>query len=345
MIGLTLFFLVLGHPCAAETIEKTPKDTALYFLGGARPKAPDLQFTEKGPAIEIHTQGKKISIIALISGHCPIPHASLIWKDDILPVRDGGDFSFPATLLAQNSKIEISVIDSHGTIRKQEVIIYIPEWKKLKETPSQKRNLFFAGGGLSRIQVTDSRFDPFNEWGVTSKLGYTFLLAPPRWDLGLTTYFTIASFAASRADSARFFGVNLRLGYALPFIQEPWKLSLFFGGYYTTMFVASNTFGFTNMTGPQIYPTLRRTLNKGDSILVYFKFSPVSADFSLSPLTNHEIATGLSYTYLMLSGHTWGLSLDASQLSLVIDGVATNGTIIPVTITSSSLSFGASFGY
>jgi hypothetical protein len=62
----------------------------------------------------------------------------------------------------------------------------------------------------------------FSEDAVTIKAEYRFLLFPPYWDLSVGSFFTASPLSTNQSGvDARFLGVNLRLGYRLPFIHEP----------------------------------------------------------------------------------------------------------------------------
>jgi hypothetical protein len=116
------------------------------------------------------------------------------------------------------------------------------------------------------------------------------------------------------------------------------------GYYYTTMFVSPAAFGFENMTGPQLFPVIRRTLRNQDCILFYAKYSPVSSgSISLQP-SSREIAGGITYSHLLSNGHSIPFSLDISNLSAVIN--SSNGNLsqsVNVELTTASLSAGYTF--
>jgi hypothetical protein len=157
----------------------------------------------------------------------------------------------------------------------------------------------------------------FSEDAVTIKAEYRFLLFPPYWDLSVGSFFTASPLSTNQSGvDARFLGVNLRLGYRLPFIHEPWEFHIFGGAYYTTMFVTNNAFGYRNELGPQLFPTLRRFFKNGDGISVYFKYSPVTSGFSALTSSNREIAVGGSWLLRLRNQHLVSFSLDYSNVSL-----------------------------
>lgn len=116
--------------------------------------------------------------------------------------------------------------------------------------------------------------------------------------------------------NARFLGINLRAGYALPWLKAPWKLSAMVGGYFTTMFVTDNTFGYSNVSGPQFFPTITRSFSNGDSATAYVKFSPIAQSLSLLTPANRELALGGAWNHRLQNGQVLSLSLDFATLSL-----------------------------
>ncbi|MGK5083395.1 hypothetical protein WDW37_08810 [Bdellovibrionota bacterium FG-1] len=318
------------------------KGIAVYVQEGGKAKTPDLQITEPGPEMEVTPRGTEVVYTAKVSARCVTPHVTLIWKDDVVLLKPSGDFELKVPIKTQATQLDLYVIDARGTLRKQEIGIFIAQWLKFKESAASrppKTRFFTPGFGVSRISVNDNRLStPFSELGLTAKATYASMLLPPHFDWGASVFFTVLPFAANQDDAARFLGINLRVGYLLPFVHEPWRVSLQTGLYYTTMFVRSASFGFQNMAGPQIFPTIRRLFKKGDSIGGYFKFSPVSADFGFTSLDSHEIATGLGYSWPLQSGRTLGVSVDLAAINL-------NLVDYGIVISSSSLTLGMTYGF
>ena len=114
-------------------------------------------------------------------------------------------------------------------------------------------------------------------------------------------------------------GLNARIGYAVPFVREPFRLNLMGGIYYTTMFTQLANFGFQNLMGPQVFPIFRVSTGPNSAVSVYLKYSPFGSGFNPS-LASHELAGGLSYAYRMSS--LWcTIGLDLAALSLDVDSV------------------------
>lgn len=151
---------------------------------------------------------------------------------------------------------------------------------------------------------------------LTGKISTRYALSP-RWDLGGSMYLTLMPLKQTPSDNtARFLGVNARIGYSPKIIPSPWRLSLLTGLYYTRMFVSNDAFGFTDMVGPQLFPVLARLFSTGDSAMIYLKFSPVTNQLSLLSFSNRELAAGFTFARLMKNGHALTFSLDYANMSL-----------------------------
>ena len=331
-----VMILLSQHRFAAA--DELGEDTAIYTRDAQKKSHPALDLINPGPKISSASSRSGLAFSAVITGTVTVKDISLLYKDDILTVGPSGEFTVSIPIVAQATEVEMYAVSARGDLSKQMIGILVPSWQELihpQKTKPPKTRFLSAGISFSQVSVSDSRVDEFEERAVTGKLSVSTLLFSPHWDAGVSGYFTLLPFSANRDDSVRFLGLNLRVGYIVPAIQEPWQLSIQAGFYYTTMFVKSGTFGFQSMAGPQLFPVLRRHFKKGDSASAYLKFSPVTSSFSLAPLTDRELAAGVSYMRPFGNGHTWGAAFDVAQLSLVIEDV---------TIVSRSYSLGAVLG-
>lgn len=204
-------------------------------------------------------------------------------------------------------------------------------------TPKKLGNLT-GSLGFSKISYTQSRISDYSSWVVTLKGMFQRQLPRPNWDFAVGGYFTLLPLKTNIPGiMAQFLGLNLRIGYSVPGIIEPWKLNLMGGWYYTTMIVTNNYMGFHNLAGPQLFPVLRRSFGKS-SAFGYFKYSPVTNGLSLSflPISNREIAFGGGWSTSLPNRNSFSLMLDVANLSM---------TIKSWKITSSSVSLSAGYGF
>jgi hypothetical protein len=171
--------------------------------------------------------------------------------------------------------------------------------------------------GLTWVNYSETTRADYTAMALSGRLDLSYLLLPPRWEVSVSSFGTLAWLNQSTDDRIRFLGVNGRVGYHLLVADPRWKLSLYAGGYYTTTWVRDGSFGFQNMMGPQAFPNVRYTLAPGKTVSSYVKYSPVvGGGARLLPGSNFEVATGLSYSREFASGRSFGVSFDWARIQL-----------------------------
>ncbi|HAR42908.1 MAG TPA: hypothetical protein DCS07_09815 [Bdellovibrionales bacterium] len=254
-----------------------------------------------------------------------------------MPSKASDPIIIVAALKGAVTPLEILAIGPFGEAETKIVQISFSSYSKYMKAarpPTShrpaKRYVLAPSIGLSFIQYSETHQLPFSETALTAKIGYAYQLSP-LWDMGLNTYFTALPLSSSTSGvTARYIGINGKVGYQVT-TPDPWKLSLQFGGYFTTMLVTQNRFGFANLMGPQIFPVLRRTLG-ADSVSGYFKFSPIGSGFSFMELSNREIAVGLGWTHRLAGGNVISFNADYATLDLLIENTAINSSSFSLSV-------------
>ena len=246
-------------------------------------------------------------------------------------------FSLRLPLTSKRTQLEFTAIDPFGKVRQETLILVYPDYVSgtlaAGALPSLG-NSWNVGIGLTSLSYTQSLVNPFSEIALTPKIAFQHPLSN-RWDIGASSFVNAVSLHSSQSDmKAYFLGINGRVGYSLPFVPKPWTLSLAGGLYYTTMITSGVAFGFRNMLGPQIFPTVRRSLGPKKMLGAYFKYSPVDQAGSFG-FSSHETAGGLSYTRLLKNRKSISYTLDYSRISINL----------AETITASSLTGGVAYGF
>ncbi len=273
------------------------------------------------------------------------------------------EFSLTLPISEESSEIRVVAIGPLGQTESETLTLVAPKilFKKTPPPPPEKVEVemkpdfiysgFSSSLGLSIISYTETGITPLSETALTGKISYGRALPWRRWDWGVNSFLTLLPLTASKSPSARFLGVNARVGYTLPFIQEPWKVSILGGFYYTTMIVnlanltAVEKFGFSNMLGPQLFPTVRRRLNNGQTVSGYLKFSPVSGGPFLLGVANREIGLGMTYSRPVgKNEHPLSVGIDLARISLQQDFIV-RGNTYTVEIQSSSYSLAVGYGF
>jgi hypothetical protein len=273
-------------------------------------------------------EGLGVKTIAMLKGAFTKQDWSLIWDKKLIAMghkEGGGKFEYPMPLRGKTTEIELLLISPEGDIARQEFVIQYEGWgdrKTLGKTEARtvKSGSLVVGAGISHISYTETNKPDLSQFALTAKAAYTSLAFPPNWDFGMSAYATLVPFLASGPSSAaRFLGLNLRFGYSVPSIKEPWRLSLLGGVYYTTMMVSSKEYGYANVAGPQFYPVVRRIAANGETLAGYLKFSPVSSGFSVLNLSSREIAAGASWSRPRAGGGMISYSIDLADIELDIE--------------------------
>jgi hypothetical protein len=302
------------------------------------PKIKDLKWGPELLRVRRTALGEEYRSFVVVRGQYSKDGWTLSTERSIVELKDGGEFEVEVPLSGKITFLSLMAIGPYGEVETQKVGIYFAEVVTFKEeakTNPVKRYFLSPGLSMTSIAFKDSRIADFSETALTGKISFLTPVIPPRWDAGVTVYMTLLPLTTSTDKMARFLGVNLRFGYVVPSVTDPWKLTLLTGGYYTTMFVSTNDFGFKNMSGPQLFPMLARTLKNRDTLVGYLKFSPIGGSFRILSLANNEKAFGMSYVRPLAGGRSIAASLDIANLSLTIQGV---------NLSSTSFSLGVGYG-
>jgi hypothetical protein len=288
--------------------------------------------------IKVDKQGRKTPV-AEIEGVFARPDANLLIRQTRVKLSPIGEFRLSVPLIGKTTQLQIVAMGANNSVE-SEVLELFTDWPgvqtRILQKEGPKKFVFSPGLNFSFISYDESSLAaPFTEKALTFKAGVSYRAYPSRLSLEAGGYYTLAAISKSSAETAKFLGLNLRLGYALPFVAEPWSLSLQAGLYYTTMFVTNNAFGFTNMAGPQFYPSLRREFGNGNSIQLYFKVSPVTTGTG-KLFADREIAGGGAYVIKLGNGHSMPITFDISSLLLKLEAVE---------ISSSTVSVGFGYGF
>jgi hypothetical protein len=283
-------------------------------------------------------QTKEQSSFISISGFFVREDWTLLLEKSTIPLDKDGKFNLEVPLSGPRQIIVLDAVGPQGALETLNVEVLAPCYAvaaaKTDVDSGSPALPFSLGAGTSLISYQQASIVDFSETAITLKVAYTRPLFSPKFELNLSAYFTAAAIGQSQDATARFLGLNGRVGYVIPSIPEPWRVLILGGWYYTTMFVTDNLFGFRNLMGPQLYPTVQRTLTARDSVGAYFKFSPVADGISPLSLSNRELAAGIAYSRKLANEKRVSVSLDAARLDLDVQSVV---------IRSQSLSLGVGY--
>lgn len=248
-------------------------------------------------------------------------------------------FELSIPIVKSKTGVVFSWVDDFGNVETEEVVLIFD--KSIFKEETEKGPVSFNGGvGLTYVNYQQTGIEDVKMIALTGKINFGYLLSE-RWDFGANLFFTMFGANLSGDEAIRFLGINFRFGYLL-LNKAPWGIKLMGGYYYLTTFVQSGSFGFTNMAGPQLFPLVYRSLEGGDSLYAYAKFSPVTNGISLEflSLKNQENAIGFGWVWNLEGGNKFAWNLDVARLTLAIP--VTNRTIY---IESTSYTLGVTYGF
>ncbi len=308
-------------------------------------KIKELSFPSQLSRVDAKFIGQAMRGYTILQGKFTEQDWNILVGTKKITISADGEFKVALPVSGPKAVVQFTAISPHGSVQKEKIEIVFESWNLFNKNELQREGLkrfhFGPNLGFSYIsyQQTGTAGVTINEVVVTGKVALSYVIFPQNWDIGANAYFNIYPITTSSpGNTIQFFGTNLRIGYALPFIREPWRLSLMGGIYYTTTF-ASGNFGFTGMGGPQLFPVLRRLLPGGKSIFAYFKFSPVTnGATAILSVANREIAAGGGYSWQMKNKNFLSITLDIASLQLSLQDVTS-------TISSNTTSFTLGLGY
>lgn len=255
------------------------------------------------------------------------------------------EFKITQEITENNPEVFLTAIGPQGEIEQDVVEIADVDWKlqaELIEYFPVKRLFFSPGLGIGSINYRETGIGSYNTNVLTGKISGTYLLFPPHWDVGLSTYFTLFQFTRSLPIKTIFFGMNGRLGYILTDLRSPWRITIYGGYYYASVFANPNELGFEGMNGPQIFPTIKRSLKRNRAVSGYVKYSPISKNMGLYDLHSREFAVGFAYSRMVgKSFRTLSFTFDYANLNLK----DVDANLNPIQFISNSITLGCSYGF
>ncbi len=258
-----------------------------------------------------------------------------------------GDFALTLPVGSEAQEYQLYAVDDYGKAEEESIILEVKNWKRARKQlmgaqDEKPPNLnpssiyFFIGGSMYRYQEPVT--GPFSENGVSAKLLFERALSSDqRYNFQLGSFFTALPLSSTHPDQSTltFFGINGLVSYQTRWLKSPWSLSFSGGIFFVTSSASDSSFGFQNVMGPQLFPTLSRKFSSKSSAAIYFKYSPTGTKLSAN-LANHEIAGGISWTRTIFESTPLIFSFDMNKMSIKIDD-------IPIEWSSYNLSVGFGF--
>jgi hypothetical protein len=261
---------------------------------------------------------------AAIEGRFLNPNSVLMLEDKVVGTSLAKTVSFNAqiALAGEFTNVTFYQLDEEGNSISEDVIIQNMLWSDIKIARERVRlvdqkHAFVVSLGPSFISYRQTLYPDYRAFVATLKLGYLHKHSE-RVDFGVSSFLNAYPIYKNPNEiTLRYFGMNLRGGYRL-ISKSPWVVRLMGGVYYMRTFVGGTDFGIKNMIGPQIYPMIAHSLDNGDAVIAYFKYSPMFFGKTIGGLTNRELASGISYRF-PLSGNNKAVSIGLDYSNIKIE--------------------------
>jgi hypothetical protein len=275
--------------------------------------------------VKIITTSPRLEAVARVEGSVNVTGWALMWDEDlVVGARKGapaGSFTMPVSLNGPDTLLRLRLIGPRGERVEGNFSLHFAPWERITEESSQRperSQSILASVGLTSVSYSETLWGQLRETLVSAKLAVARDLPWTSWQAGGNVYVNAVVVGSSKTGAAvRFLGANARIGRRFS-LGGPWQLAIQAGAYYVTTIATTSNAGFRNLVGPQLYPSLRRSLSFRDQLAVYLKYSPVLNGSTLT-FTSRELAAGVAWTRDgLLGGRALVTSLDFARLHIAI---------------------------
>jgi hypothetical protein len=344
--GILIFAaLGIGSAWAAEESYGTAR---LLISNNPSENTKSIQWDAYDVPVQVEKNNEISEAVVELHGALLGQNTNLIFDDHNIPLtpsKDGASSNFAEkiTLSGPVTVLSFYAVDPFGKAQKEKLVIVFPEWKKFSLAVAQDRVashrfMTSVGLGVSYLDYRQADNIDLAEIGLTGKFNAVYILKPNEWELGANVFGTLLPYELSPGGraSARFYGINGRLGYRLPVNIPSTNLWVMAGWYMWGMLVGSDPvvpYGVASLGGPQLFMTARMTPAGKQARWVYLKFASVQNTEILS-FTSRELAAGGGIELSTPgAGHPWSLTLDIADASFVVQSTS-------ISLFSSSIGVG-----
>jgi hypothetical protein len=282
-----------------------------------------LQWTSSRVEIQIRGVDSRDRVIAVLKGNFKNPGWTLIISNRTIHPDTSGDFQIGLPAHDLKNNFTIYSVSDFGKAEKSVVQISIAP-SDMALITSKARWISSVGLGLTSQTYTQSLSDPVKQTLITGKFSFAHEISRnQRWFGTFSARVDLVPISDSIGTSGgssglRFLGLNARVDYSVPFVTDPWKLNFAMGYYYVTT-IGNSFLGFTDVAGPQAFPSVRYYFRNENYLSAYAKYSPVLSSGKPLPFSNRDIEVGADYGFPLKDSHSMSISLDYSSLNLLLD--------------------------
>lgn len=185
-----------------------------------------------------------------------------------------------------------------------------------------KSSYFHAGLALPFLSFQQSGLARYSQLALTPQLSARLPFARGRARASLNAAFTLLPLIKSGGISARTLDLDGQVRYGWPVGPGGrWSIYVNGGAYYRTMLVTRDQFGFHNISGPLLYPSIRRAWATGGSAGAYIRLSPITDGLAPLGLASHDLALGADWAMVLRNRHFLTISADVNAFRMVFSDV------------------------
>ena len=284
---------------------------------------------------------------------------TLVYNNEEIETDEHGNFSMEVEVTSEKQKVTLLSIDDKGSVQKQKVEIDFPDWKEFEkeqhpvevvpppsppspidqpvEEPKPKKFSITPALGYTIISYEQTYVSKLTETVITPKVSASYNLSK-RWSIDANAFYNALLVSHAQSAHIEFLGINGKVGYTVPKLSnEHWILKLSAGYYFNTSFSHSQSFGYKNVNGPELFPMLTHLFPKEQAAWLYFKYSPIFNGLALLSLNNTEMGIG--------AGFSFAPSKKRRVLSITADIVVMKIQLVGVAVTANSYTFGVGYRF
>ena len=285
------------------------------------------------PGTKIQLQSGAVSINSSMKAHDLTIHEMAPSSKEIT-VGPNGRFTLSLTLPFGHVQIPI-VAKSPPRLAQPYVIVFSIAKKQLqkvpvKEKPFKKLSQWNFGLEIRSVNYSQTNLNNLNETMLAPVISYQEQFAK-RWSFQAESFIDAVRdvpFATNQNnDMARFWDSNADIIYSIPLRSPNWSIGIAGGFYYMTTFSSGESFGFTNLWGPEIYPIVRFVPNNKNTFEFYFKYAPVLSQMPFN-FSNNESNAGIEWTKITRAKRSVSFKVELLQDSLAQGSSFTKSTAV-----------------
>jgi hypothetical protein len=309
LLGFTVLLSCLALLGASATASASP---APDDFGNAKlviSNRPDehisgLRWKNYDPVVRVEQVGDERRAVVDIEGYLARSDANLVFNQTNVPLTPFGDgatgkFAQTIQLTGKTTVLTYYFVDPFGRAQTEKIVLVFPKWSRFSAPPKIPRRLLMSVGlGLSYENYNEPGNIQMTEYALTGKFAVTYTLTPNKWELGANVFGNLLPFDNNPSDrvSARWFGLNGRIGYRLPTkILPATNIWVMMGWYYWGMLVnadQNDTYGVAYLGGPQLLINFRVSPRSSHAWWFYVKYAGIEDHLQIFSLTSRELAVG-----------------------------------------------------